>query len=297
MTDRHTIITSAFGYNVNNMTFSTPQVGSINTPDGKPGITFQRINIGTINEDGSQGDLIFETEQCFSFGISPNTDVSSGKLNGYVFPLCLYSKNGVTDREKEWVETINRVVEKCKDHVINNKEEIKQYDLERNDLKKFNPIYWKRDKGKIVDGTGPTLYAKLLHSKKTNKIMTLFYNDSDEQIDPLSLEKKYCFAKGTIKIESIFIGTKISLQIKLYECAVKLLKTGVQRLLPPRPLASSTVSVSVDSQNPMSSSSKSDDKNLDEDDDVASIDLDDAPVNNTPPPAPVKKILRKVVRK
>ena len=134
--------------------------------------------------------------------------------------------------------------------------------------------------------------------------MTLFYNEADEQIDPLSLEKKYCFARGTIKIESIFIGTKISLQIKLYECAVKLLQTGVQRLLPPRPLGSSAVSVS-NSYNPLASVSSVDSDShtnvnasiAGDDDDAGSIDMNDEEIP-VPPPAPVaKKVVRKIAKK
>ena len=34
---------------------------------------------------------------------------------------------------------------------------IEKYDLEKADLKKLNPLYWKREQGKIVEGRGPTL--------------------------------------------------------------------------------------------------------------------------------------------
>ena len=35
------------------------------------------------------------------------------------------------------------------------------YDLESADLKKLNPLYYKKEKGKVIDGSTPTLYPKL----------------------------------------------------------------------------------------------------------------------------------------
>ena len=82
----------------------------------------------------------------------------------------------------------------------------------------------------------------------------------------MDLIEKHCFAKAVIKFESIFIGNKISLQIKLYECEVKMIDSGRKKLLP-RPAASSTVNIVVKSNtyNP-----------LDEDDDNDVFDIDDA---------------------
>ena len=49
-----------------------------------------------------------------------------------------------------------------------------------------------------------------------------------------------CFARTAIKIESLYIGSKISLQIKLYDAEIRLLESGVKRLLR-RPAADSQV--------------------------------------------------------
>ena len=88
-----TTLTSASGYNVKNIIFSKPEVGNI--PGGN--LTFKRIRIGTRNPDGTTGDLILSTSELFSFGIQENTDMATGKVNGHVMPLCLWSKNGATD--------------------------------------------------------------------------------------------------------------------------------------------------------------------------------------------------------
>lgn len=225
----NTQLTSASGYDTKRMLFSEVQNGSI--PNSTPQINYKRINIQTRNEDGTTGDLIIPTSKLFSFGVSENTDPNTGKVNGYVMPLCLWNRDGASREEKEWSDTFDAISDRCADHLVENREEIEQYDLTKSDLKKFNPLYWKKEKGKVVPGTGPTLYAKLIVSKKLNKILTMYFDFEGETIDPLTLLGKYCYTKSAVKIESIFIGNRISLQVKLYECEVKLMDNGMKRLL------------------------------------------------------------------
>lgn len=226
----NTQITSAAGYNTDRLIFSESQNGSIpNTP-----IQYKRILIKTKNNDGTIGDLIIPTTRLFSFGVSENISPDTQKVNGYVLPLCLWSRDGCSSEEKEWTDTFNKIVEKCKLHLVNTREEIERWDLELNDLKKFNPLYWKKEKGVVVKGTGPVLYSKLIVSRKIEKyngIITMFYDKNDNPIDPLSLIGKRCYITGAIKIESIFIGNKISLQVKLYECECDIVQSGMVKLL------------------------------------------------------------------
>ena len=99
-------------------------------------------------------------------------------------------------------------------------------------LKDLIPFIGRKIRVRLSKGTGPTLYAKLIYSKKSDKILTLFSDSHDNSdIDPMSLFGKYCFAEGAIKIESIFIGNKISLQVKLYEAVVRRLDQGMKKLL------------------------------------------------------------------
>lgn len=275
-------LTAADNYDVSRMVFSEPQVGSVpNTP-----IVYKRINISTLNKDGTVGDLIISTEQVFSFGVSENVNPETKKVNGHVLPLCLYNRNGPTTAEKAWVDTFDSIVEHCKNHLVENREEIEQYDLSMNDLKKFNPLYWKREKGKIVDGTGPTLYAKLIASKKNNKIMSMFYNENEETIDPLALLGKYCYVNAAIKIESIFLGNKISFQVKLYEANVRLMDGGMKPLMMrPKNVGLMLTSESVPQK-------ALDDVKADDSDDAGSLHNSD-----TEEVKSVKAVVRKVVRK
>jgi hypothetical protein len=290
-----TQLISAESYDTSRMIFSDPQVGSI--PNSKPAISFSRINISTKNDDGTTGELIISTEELYSFGVSENKDMETGRVNGYVMPLCLYNRNGPSEKEKAFVKTFTDIVEKCKDYLIDNKEELGQYELERNDLKKLNPLYYKRDKGKIVEGASPMLYAKLIVSKKQDKTITVFFDrDTGDNIDALDLLGKYCYARAAIKIESIFIGNKISLQVKLYECEVKRTEFGMKRLLS-RPQGESRVLNHVPTKsNPLPLSMDAED----DDDDAGSLvdmaEKEPEPVEETIKPVP-KKIIKKVIKK
>ena len=235
-----TQLTNPSDFNVKNIKFSKPETGTI--PGNGPTINFHRIRIGYNNDDGTTGDLVLATQKLFSFGVQENTDMNSGRVTGYSLPLCLHNRDGATDEETKFVEVIREIVEGCKDHLMDVKDDIGKYDLERSELKKLDPVYQKREKGKIVEGKGPSLYPKLLISKKGGdmKIQTFFTNGiTGEDVDPLMLTKKYMHATCGIKIESIFVGTKISLQVKVYECLFEPVDTGMKRLLskpkPPAP--------------------------------------------------------------
>lgn len=280
MTTENTQITSALGYDVSNMIFSEPVSGSI--PDSKPKIEFKRINISTKNVDGSSGELIFPTSRLFSFGISENTSQETGTVNSYTFPICLWSRDGATEEEKAWTDTFEKIVDKCADHIMTVKDDIEMYDLSKTDLLKskggINPLYWKREKhtnsqGKtilrVVPDTGPTLYTKLIYSKKKGQFLSQFFDTNDEIVDASTLMGKYCFTKAAIKIESIFIGSKISLQVKLYEAVIEPTSSGMKRLLT-RPKANSKV-LEMES----SSSTTRPPLQDDDDDDAGSL-VDDA---------------------
>jgi hypothetical protein len=266
------------------MIFSKPQKNSV--PNTKPPISYTRINISTKNKDGTVGDLIFETSELFSFGVSENTDPTTQKVNGYVLPLCLWNKDGATEEEMAFTTTFDRVVERAKRHILEIREDIEKYDLDENSesIKKLNPLYWRKVKGKIVDGTGPTLYARLIQSKKHDKIVTEFYDSNGEEIDPLALVGKYCYAKCAIKIESIYVGKSISLQVKIYEAEVRVLDGGKKRLLT-RPVASNPV-VSVSSSSAPF-----------EDDEPSGPGSVQASEDEAEPPKPKEEEVKKVVRR
>jgi hypothetical protein len=284
---------SASSYDTSRMIFSEPIEGGI--PDSKPPISFKRVNISTVYENGSSGPLIMETQRLYSYGLGEDTNPDTGKINGYKLPLVLYNINGASQEEKDFVSTFENIVKKCKDYLLKNKDKLEQYELEENDLKKLNPIYRKKEKGVVVETASPVLYAKLIvkKDKDGNKIITVFFDEeSGEPINALDLLGKACYVRSAIKFESIFIGNKISLQIKLFECDVKVIASAGTRRLLQRPKADSQVITQSESRSvPMP-------LNVDDDDTGSLIeDDDDELVEVKEPPKKPAVVVRKPAKK
>ena len=298
----NTQITSASGYTTSNIVYGKPRDGNI------PGssVTFKRIQMGTRNPDGTLGELILSTTRLFSFGLSPSVNMTTGKTDGYTLAMCLTNMDAPTQEEKAFLDTFNKICDHAVDYILQHRDDVGKYELEKADLKKFNPIYIKREKGKIVEGSSPMLYAKVLQNKKMQTITSLFYDKYGRDIDPMTLMNKQCFVKAAIKIEGIFIGSKVSLQVKLHEAEVEMRESGVKRLL--RPSAADAPAPPVQSfASAVHSESKEEDgdADADADDDKGSLkgddDGDDAEVASSPverapspPPAPAKAPVRRI---
>ena len=97
-----------------------------------------------------------------------------------------------------------------------------------------SPFYYKHEeyldkKGKkktrIDPSSAPVLYAKLIYSEKSKKILSLFKTKGGKDINPFRYIDQYCNVRMALIIEGIFISkTVTSLQIKVHECYVKPLK-------------------------------------------------------------------------
>jgi hypothetical protein len=251
---KNTQITDPLIYDVKeNMKFEDVYEGEIPNPN-VPG-KFYKFNVYTNNEDGTVGDLIFEFDELMCFGINMGTDQKTGEPTGYSMSLSLMDKDKPTEEQKLRIKKLEEVIEFAKEFLVENRKVVKLPDLEMRDLKKFSPIYYKKDDdGNRIEGP-PSLYPKLLEQKakivkkknedgeeeeveEPSKILSIFYNieDLDEngepkELDPTLIIGKYCKVKPLIKIESIFVGQSIKLQVKVSEADVKLLQSTTRRLL------------------------------------------------------------------
>ena len=234
-------LTNIYTYDTSNLIIQKPTEETINTTT--PPIKYLRANIKTKYPDGSIGDLIVPTEVLFSFGVSPSHGAGQsidekGPVTGYTLPMCCFSKDGPKDIELKWVDAFENIVDVCKDFVVKHKKLFKRPHLEKRDLRKFNAssFFWKEDEDGNRLPRGPTLYPKLLHSKKNGDIeikTNIYRMGSNTLLDPLSLIGKFGNAKGAIKIESIYSsGERTSLQVKLWEVDFDLKDSGRERLLP-----------------------------------------------------------------
>lgn len=239
--EKNTQLTELNSFDVSNLVFES--VSKQQVPNQN--IFYKRINIGIQNPDGSIGDLLFQTPKCFSFGVSVNTDSKTNEVTGYSLPISLYNRDGPTDEQKKFVEVFNEITQACKEHLLEDetKDALEKYDLEMANLKDISSsvLWWKKEKGVVVPGSGPTLYPKLITSKSKPKkgvvnqepekmkiVSELFSESSGDNLDPLTLIGKHCLTVGEIKFESIYIGTKITLQIKLIGASIELVESGIK---------------------------------------------------------------------
>lgn len=192
-----------------------------------------RITIGTQFSDKSVGPLLFCTDEIYSFGVQENKSLDKPiRTTGYSIPLCLWNRDGPTQNQLDFIDTIQKV----SDHIIKYllktdvKKSFKKYDLVESDLRKFCPLWYKKEDGKIVEGRGPMLYPKLITDRNL-KIYTIFADQRGFDIKPMTLIGEKCSVKAIIKIESIFIGSKISLQVKVQEVEVQRQGSKMPRLL------------------------------------------------------------------
>lgn len=187
--------------------------------------------------DGSCGPLLICTPKLFSFGVCAQAPIGEAvkddmsNVYGYVLPLCLCdNSNVVKPEEEDLMRTIEMIPDLIKEHCTTTEfnAEIGKYGEEKftvSDFKKLTPIYRKKEKGVIVPGKSPMLYPKLKWKKSDGTFATVFNKNDDaytsdtgvniESVNPTGLCNKRMNVKCQLHIESIFVGSKISLQVKL----------------------------------------------------------------------------------
>lgn len=301
----NTMISEYVGYNTDKMVFLNAIKGDVPAapatakgPAPKP-IKYFRIPIRTENPDGTIGNLVFAPEDLFTFGVSENKGQNSDIVNGYTLPLNLWNKEGPTERQKSFIETLKNIIEACKQHLLQDdvKRSIAKPTLSYGSLEKLdNLLYYKRDdEGNLVEGRGPTMYPKLYTRRGDNGLMTIttdFFDAAGNTLDPFSLIGKYGHTNPAIQLDNIYIGANMSIQVRVIEAQFQLAGSGSRRLLP-RPKADETMSVGVTlEQAPPPSSQFTDVATFAVEEGGMNEDEDVPPTMVVPPPqrAPPKKL-------
>ena len=191
-------------------------------------IKYKRIPVEIKYPNGKKGALVVETPLLFSFGVNEKKNQETNKLVGYSMPVCLWSKDSAPNtKELSFFEALNNIVSMSQKYLEN------EYgpDLASS---LYSPFYYKhiehtdkkgRTKTKVDEASAPVLYAKLIYSEKSKKILSLFKTNGNKDLNPFKYINQYCNVKLALIIEGIFISkTVTSLQIKVHECYVKPLK-------------------------------------------------------------------------
>ena len=191
-------------------------------------IKYKRIPIEVKYPNGKKGSLVVETPNLFSFGVSEKKNQDTGKLVGYSLPVCLWAKDSEpNNKERAFFDVINNVISFSQQHLENEFGPDLASSLS-------SPFYYKqieytdkkgKKRTKVDDTSAPVLYAKLIYSEKSRKILSLFKGKRGSDLNPFKYINQYCNVKLALIIEGIFISkTVTSLQIKVHECYVKQLE-------------------------------------------------------------------------
>ncbi len=233
-------------YETSSMVFLKAKQADIPAAPGKPAIRTFRIAIRTRNEDGSIGALVFSPQHLFTFGVSENKDDKTNAITGFALPLTLYNKDGPTDDQIAFVDTIKNIIEACKRHITEPEIAVSicKPKLKYDSLDGMNKIlYYKLDDhGEPVAGRGPSMYPKL-YTKRVDsgmEITTEFFDKYGNLLDPNGLIGKFGHTNPAIAIDSIFIGASISIQVRVREAQFDLINSSGRRILP-RPRADDTM--------------------------------------------------------
>ena len=191
-------------------------------------IKYKRIPIEVKYPNGKKGPLVVATPFLFSFGVNEKKNQETNKLVGYSIPVCLWARDSQpNEEEKKFFDLINNIKSLSQKYLEN------EYG---SDLASTlsSPLYYKQEeyidkKGKKKtrndNSSAPVLYAKLIYSDKTKKILSLFKGKRNRTLNPFKYINQYCNVKLALIIEGIFISkTVTSLQIKVHECYIKPLK-------------------------------------------------------------------------
>ena len=188
-------------------------------------IKYKRIPIEVKYPNGKKGQLVVETPFLFSFGVSEKKNQETGKLVGYSIPVCLWSRDSEpNNKEKAFFDVINNLKTLSQQHLEN------EYGADLASTLS-SPFYYKqieytdkkgKKKTKVDESSSPILYAKLIYSEKTKKILSLFKGKKGCDLNPFKYIDYKCCVKLALIFEGIFISNTVtSLQIKAHECYIK----------------------------------------------------------------------------
>ena len=191
-------------------------------------IKYKRIPIEVKYPNNKKGPLVIETPVLFSFGVNEKKNQETGKLVGYSIPVCLWAKDSEPNtKEKPFFDVINNITNISQQYLEN------EYGADLASTLS-SPFYYKQEeytdkKGKkktrIDPSSAPVLYAKLIYSEKSKKILSLFKTKGKKDLNPFKYINQYCNVKMALIIEGIFISNNVtSLQIKVHECYIIPLK-------------------------------------------------------------------------
>ncbi len=218
-------LTTIDDFDASNLVFDKPRDEEV---AGNKNIKGKRIKIGIL-KNGKVCELIIPTEKLYSHtGVSvtePFGKKGSGEIIGYNIPISLYSRdNSLNDRDRKFVKIFREIIDKSKEHLVNNKKQIGKPHITKEFLWRWdNMLYEKKDDetNEPVNDYGPLFYAKLMYSRDKGTLATKLVDPRGRPLKLDDVVNKPCNIISCVKFESIYINSNgESLQVKLTEAIV-----------------------------------------------------------------------------
>ena len=233
---------------ISKVSFTEPKFSSI--PNSTPKIEFCKVGVLYENPDGSRGDLVLTSDPLFSYGLSQLKDPSTKEVISHSMSFVLCDSMPPTEEEQKRLDKLNSLYDMIKSHIYECRKEVKRGSLKEHELLNIKPYSYRKNKdtGENDETKSPLWNIKLKEFKKRmyegkeieGKIGCNFYNldEADEDgyaklvDDPMILIGKRMRVTPMVKLESLFIGSKIvAIQLKLVEAEFKLEQYGPKRFL------------------------------------------------------------------
>lgn len=163
-----------------------------------------------VNEE--HDPLVFPSEEVFSFGVALNTLDTNN--TSYQISLCLYDRENPKDEEIKWAAKYEELATVCRDYL--KKSEFKKL---KGQIDAMKGLSWKGSE--VGDADGPKLYPKIMYNQKKQEFITIFMDENDETIDkPETIIDKRARIKVALRFESIFVGSKVALQVRVNDVLI-----------------------------------------------------------------------------
>jgi hypothetical protein len=162
---------------------------------------------------GEHRPLIFPSEEVFSFGVSRNTLDTNN--TSYQISLCLYDRENPKHDEIKWAAKYEELATVCRNY-LKGSDEFKKL---KNFIDTMKGLSWKSND--IGHSDGPKLYPKIMFNPEREDFITVFVDENEQKIeDPKTILDKRARLNVSLRFESIFVGSKIALQVRVNDVLI-----------------------------------------------------------------------------
>ena len=222
-------IADPISYDISNISFQKPEEKKL---ANDPKVTYHRIALKS-KEGDKEKDLLVVLDKCYCYGI--------GTKYGYAMGISLEDRDGPTELQTATIKMLEAIADKAKDFLVANKGELNKPKLTKDKLDEIGVVKYRLLKtGEIDTSKPPTMTIKLPVISKDKdgnpldeaKVVSDFMYESDESpANPMDFIEKPFYVRPVIRVEGIFVGQQIKLQVKLHECMVTPVDNGPRSIL------------------------------------------------------------------